>query len=217
MAGALYDAAMPDLPVMLNVRERRVVVVGGGATASRRVASLVECGGRVVVIAPQVTPQIEKLRVEVHRRAYQASDLEGAFLVVIATDDRQVNEAVHREAASGGVLVNRTDESARGDVAVMAHGRQGEVTVAVSTGGGSAQAAAAIRDELLGGLDESWITLLRLVGGFREQLRRVPESPKRQAALRRLADGEALGILKTGGEAALREHWERIVMEAGQA
>lgn len=207
---------MPDLPVMLHVRERRVVVVGGGATARRRIASLAECGARVVVIAPRVDDQIEGPSVQVHRREYRAGDLEGAFLVVIATDDREINAAVQREAAGGGVLINRTDESEQGDLAVMAHGRRGPVTVAVSTGGTSAQAAALIRDQLVAGLDESWVTLLGTIGEFRERLRGLSESATRQAALRRLTDEQARRVLETGGEAALREHCERIIEEAGQ-
>jgi precorrin-2 dehydrogenase / sirohydrochlorin ferrochelatase len=98
---------MPDLPVMLNVRGKLAVVVGGGVAARRRIASLIECGARTRVIAPHVDQAIETAGGEVHRRAYREGDLEGACLVVIATDDPQVNDAVQREAIRRGALVNR--------------------------------------------------------------------------------------------------------------
>ena len=208
---------MSDLPVMLKVEGRRAVVVGGGPTAARRVATLVECGARVVVIAPQINPTICQPQVEIVRREYRPDDLTGAFLVVVATDDPAVNDVIGRQAAAAGVLVNRADEPQEGDFTVMAQGRRGAVTVAVSTGRASAQAAAAIRDDLLAKLDESWVRLLSVTAEYRQRLRSADDARKRQSAMRRLTDASAMAALRSGGEAALRDHCQRILEEVGQS
>ena len=206
---------MPDLPVMLRISGKKAVIVGGGSVALRRAAALTACGADVTVIAPHVDEEIQKLAVHIDRRPYHDGDLEGARLVVIATDDPQVNEAAHREADRVGALVNRTDAPDRGDLAVMAHDRRGAVTVAVATDGISAKAAATIRDELLVELDQDWVRLLEAVAPFRGLLQeRVKDLGRRRAALMKLADVESVALLKESGVEALRARCQAIVREA---
>src|SRR5919107_2287200 len=89
-------------PVGLRLLGRRVVVVGGGQVAHRRVAGLLEARARVTLVAPEVTPALEALvgpgSVTWLRRRYEAGDLDGAWYAVAATDDPAVNEAVAEEA-----------------------------------------------------------------------------------------------------------------------
>jgi precorrin-2 dehydrogenase/sirohydrochlorin ferrochelatase len=206
---------MPDLPVMLRVTGKKAVVIGGGTVARRRTAALVECGAHVTVIAPDVDDGIEGVQVE--RRAYREGDLRDAFLVVVATDDGEVNASVRREAVRGGVLINSTDGPERGDFSVMAHDRRGPLTVGVATDGISAKAAATIRDELLVELDRDWATLLETVTAYRDQLQLgVKDVAKRRAALMKLADEESVAVLKERGVAGLKERCEWIVREATQ-
>ncbi|MEL7088221.1 MAG: NAD(P)-dependent oxidoreductase, partial [Planctomycetota bacterium] len=101
----------PHLPVMLNLRGRRCVVVGGGAVAARRAASLVACGAQVVVVAPAMDEKLDTLLIERAERGYASGDLDGAFLVVIATDQPEVNQQVTADAAEERVLINRADEA----------------------------------------------------------------------------------------------------------
>ncbi len=229
---------LPRLPVMLNLAGRRCVVVGGGRVALRRCRSLLECGARITVIAPRIAGELRELGVTLAEREYAAGDLEGAFLVVIATDNPAANAAVAAEAAARGVPTNRTDDAAAGDVTFMAHARippnpprnpprnplrntpgslaAAPLTLAVDTGGGSASAAAAIRDELAAALDPAWATLLREAGPWRVALKkRGLEPAERAARLRRLTDHAAMRILRACGDAALREHLARVA--AGDA
>ncbi|MDR7445991.1 MAG: NAD(P)-dependent oxidoreductase, partial [Armatimonadota bacterium] len=89
-------------PLFVDLAGRRCVVVGGGAMAESKVEALVECGAEVVVISPQVTEKIrrwvEEGRLRWEPRAYRLGDLEGAWLVVSAPDDRSLNRAVWEEA-----------------------------------------------------------------------------------------------------------------------
>jgi precorrin-2 dehydrogenase/sirohydrochlorin ferrochelatase len=214
-----YHASMrgddePDAagwPVMLNLNGRRCVVVGGGPTAARRAESLVASGAQVVVVAPEFAPRLDGLLVERRERGYEAGDLDGAFLVVVATDRPEVNRRVAADAEAAGVLVNRADEPGAGDVTAMAAGRSGPVTVAVDSGGSSAAAGRAMLDELLERLDPDWPVLLAAARPWRRRVQRAVADPgERALRLRRLTDDQARHILRDHGEAGLAEHLRRV-------
>ncbi|MEM9418881.1 MAG: bifunctional precorrin-2 dehydrogenase/sirohydrochlorin ferrochelatase [Planctomycetota bacterium] len=208
--GSASDS-LPSLPVMLRVQGQRCVVVGGGAVAARRAASLVAYGAEVVVVAPAMDPKLDELLIERAERGYEAGDLDGAFLVVIATDNAEVNQQVADDAAEAGVLINRTDDAGAGDLTVMAHERQGPLTVAVDTGNTSAAATKAIRAELLEALDDDWITLLTEARPWRARIQAsVPEDAERAQRLRRLADDTAMQTLKQQGVSALRARLQAV-------
>ncbi len=206
---------MIGLPVVLNVFDRRCVVVGGGAVARRRAASLLEAGARVTVIAPRFDPDIAAMPVETVSRPYRTGDLQGAMLVVIATDDAAVNDQAEAEARRLSVLVNRTDDPDHSDLSVMAHAYHGPVTVAVHTGGVSAAAAAAIRRQLSEALDPDWPAMLEVLEPYRDRLQRaVAESSRRQGYLSKLGGPEAMRAYKSGGKGALERHCESLVEQA---
>lgn len=202
---------MHDLPVMLKVRGRRCVVVGGGGVAARRARALRDAGAQVVVIAPQIAPELASLGVTYLQRAYRPGDLAGAWLAVAATDDPAVNQQVAREAAQSGVLINRADDPEAGDWTVPAHAHHGPVTLAVHTGGVSASAAAAIRRQLSAALDPDWPALLAAVAAYRDRIqRRFADPQDRQQRLRKLTDEQAMNILKSQGVDALRRYCESL-------
>lgn len=190
---------------MLDVRGRRCVVVGAGGVGSRRARVLSEAGAKVVVIALQVHPSARLAGQRVEERAFEPDDLDGALLVVAATDIPEINDAVCEAAAERGVLINRADDPAKGDIAFMASHRDGPLTIAVHSGGASANAAARIRDLIAGELDPLWAELLRLALPVRESIQqKVNEPAKRAELLRRLTDDQAIRALKEGGESALQ-------------
>ena len=202
---------MPPLPVMLNLSGKRCVIVGGGPVAVRRAKALREAGASVTVIAPNTEPELTAPPLELHHRPYRTGDLGGAFLVVIATDDPQVNEAVARDAQAAGVLVNRPDNPDAGDFTVPAHAHHGPITLAVHTGGASASASATIRRELSDALDPDWPTLIELAAGFRPLLqRRYPDPAERRERLMKLADPHAMAILKDRGKDALLDYYRGL-------
>jgi len=206
---------MADLPIMLRIEGRRCVVIGGGTVAARRAASLRACGAQLTIIAPAIDPTLEAQlgdRVTWESRGYQPGDLRGAVLAVIATDDAAVNAAAAAEAREHGVLINRADDPAAGDFAVPAHTHHGPLTVAVHTAGISASLAANLRRQLSAALDPDVPRLLGLVGPYRTTIQQAIADPAaRRAALRRLADDEALALLKTEGEDALRRRCQSLV------
>ena len=132
------------------------MVVGGGTVATRKACKLLQAGAEVVVISPEVRPELLGMDVEVYDRAYEYGDLEGAYLAFTATDSRGVNAAVAREAKERGVCINVADRPSEGDFAVPSTLRRGGLQVAVSTGGASPTLAKRIREELEASFGPEW-------------------------------------------------------------
>lgn len=196
---------------MLRVAGRRCVVVGGGAVGARRAATLVAGGAEVVVIAPDLHEKLDGLLIERAERGYEAGDVDGAFLVVVATDDPAVNQRVADDADHEGCLVNRADEAGAGDLTIMGHDRRGPLTIALDTGHSSAAAGRRIRAALLEALDDDWITLLSEARPWRAKLQRDVHDPAtRRQRLVRLTDDAALQTLKQHGHAALKTHLQHV-------
>ena len=147
-------------PVGLRLHGRRVVVVGGGQVAHRRVAGLLEAGALVTVVSPEVTPALEGLlersSLEWQRRRYADGDLTGAWYAVAATDDPAVNAAVAAEAERSHTFCARADDRAASSVWTPAVGRQDDLVIGVH-GGGDPQRAIGVRDAVLAGLTDGSI------------------------------------------------------------
>jgi precorrin-2 dehydrogenase / sirohydrochlorin ferrochelatase len=145
------------------------VVVGGGEVANRKARKLLQARAKVVLISPEVKPELESMAAEVRRRPYKEGDLEGASLAFAATNVRDVNAAVAREARRRGIPVNVVDEPSEGDFALPSVLRRGRLQVAVSTGGASPTLAQKIRRELEAVFGSEW-------AGVVEELRRKRRS-----------------------------------------
>ncbi|GLZ52825.1 uroporphyrinogen-III C-methyltransferase [Actinomycetospora sp. NBRC 106378] len=136
-------------PVGLDLAGRRVVVVGGGSVAQRRVAGLLEVGADVHVVSPAVTTALEALassrEIAWEQREYATGDLDAAWYCVAATDSAAVNAAVAAEAEGARVFCVRADSAGEGTAVTPAVGRYDDVTVGV-IGGGDPRRAAGVRD-----------------------------------------------------------------------
>ncbi|GAA1836965.1 uroporphyrinogen-III C-methyltransferase [Pseudonocardia ailaonensis] len=132
--------------VGLELAGRRVVVVGGGQVAQRRVARLIAAGALVEVVAPEVTPAVEGMasarEITWTARRYAEGDLDGAWYVIACTDDPQVNEAVGAEAERARVFCVRADDGSRGTAVTPATGEYDGLTVGVLASGAHRRSAA---------------------------------------------------------------------------
>jgi uroporphyrin-III C-methyltransferase/precorrin-2 dehydrogenase/sirohydrochlorin ferrochelatase len=160
MASPVHPATGVVYPVGLRLLGRRVVVVGGGQVAHRRVAGLLEARASVTVVSPEVTPALEALvtpgSVTWVQRGYRRGDLDGAWYAVAATDDPAVNAAVAAEAEEGRIFCARADDRAASSVWTPATGRHGDLVVGVH-GGGDPQRAIGVRDAVVAGLTDGTI------------------------------------------------------------
>jgi uroporphyrin-III C-methyltransferase/precorrin-2 dehydrogenase/sirohydrochlorin ferrochelatase len=147
-------------PVGLRLLGKRVVVVGGGQVAHRRVAGLLEARALVTVVSPEATPALEALvgpgAVTWLRRRYERGDLADAWYAVAATDEPAVNAAVAAEAEALRIFCARADDRSASSVWTPAVGRQGDLVVGVH-GGGDPQRAVGVRDAVLAGLTDGSI------------------------------------------------------------
>jgi siroheme synthase-like protein len=191
-------------PLLLDLRDRLVVIVGGGAVAVRKAAGLLDAGAtRVRVVAPTFHANVPAA-VEQVAEAYAAHHLDGATLVFAATDSPAVNEQVVRDANARGVLVNRADEGdPGGDFTTPAKFQDGGVIVTVSAG--SAALSAAIRDDLAARLDPRQAKMATAMQLLRPMIQAAGLDPdQRRAIFRDLAGAEALDQLKSAGIDQLR-------------
>jgi uroporphyrin-III C-methyltransferase/precorrin-2 dehydrogenase/sirohydrochlorin ferrochelatase len=128
-------SGLPDYPLALSMAGKRAVVVGGGRVARRRVLRLLEAGAHVVVIAPEVDPELAVLPIAVLRREYQDGDLATAWLAHAATSDPAVNARVAAEAECCRIWCVRADDAAASPAWTPAVARHGDIAVAITAGG----------------------------------------------------------------------------------
>ena len=153
---------MPDFPPYpsgLRLADRRVVVVGGGQVAQRRIPVLIAAGARVVVVSPEVTPAIEGMLAEItwHERGFEPADLDDSWYAIAATDVPSVNAAVLEAAEARRVFCVRADDARAASAWTPATGRYGGVTVAVLANR-EPRKSAAVRDEIMGALRDGLIS-----------------------------------------------------------
>jgi uroporphyrin-III C-methyltransferase / precorrin-2 dehydrogenase / sirohydrochlorin ferrochelatase len=155
------SADYPPYPSGLRLKGRRVLVVGGGHVAQRRVPGLLDAGADVVLVSPVVTPALEGLagsgEIDWHERGFDNADLDDTWYVIAATDDTETNEQISAVAEAQRIFCVRSDDAPKATAWTPAVGRHAGVTVAV-LGNREPRKSAAIRDEIIVGLRDGAIT-----------------------------------------------------------
>jgi precorrin-2 dehydrogenase / sirohydrochlorin ferrochelatase len=193
-------SAAAQYPVNLVLTGRPCLVVGGGRVARRKVEGLVACDARVTVVAPKVDDELAALPgVTVERRPYRAGEAGagGYRLVITATDDRAVNQAVHDDAEAAGVWVNSADDPDRCTFTLPAVVRRGPLMVTVATGGHSPAVSSWLRARLDEEYGPEYETLIELLAEERAAIQaagRSTEGLAWQAAL----DSDMLSLIRGG-------------------
>ena len=163
-------------PIFLNISGKRCVVVGGGQVALRKVRTLLEYGASVEVVSPELCSELSQLadsgEIRVRPRSYQAGDLQDAVIAIAATNDRQINLEVVKEARKRGVLVNVVDDAESSDFIAPSYLRRGDITIAVSTGGRSPALARKIRTRLEKDFGDEYASLALLLNEVRTEVKR---------------------------------------------
>jgi len=176
-------------PAFLNLEGRKCVVVGGGHVGLRKARALVKCGANVMVIACKDSQDVMPIQdmglIEVKETDYAASDLDGAFIVVAATDDPRLNRRIVSDARAAGALANSVDDPEYCDFIVPATVRRGELALCVSTGGASPMLAAKIKRRLENDFGPEYATAVELLLRIRPM---VLESKLDEVTRRRLFD-----------------------------
>ena len=162
-------------PVYLNLENRRCVIIGGGGVAEGKIARLREAGAVISVVSPDATPGIRQMAADGilrwEPRTYRPGDLEGAFIAIAATNDRDVNRAIYKEAEARGVMLNAVDDPPNCSFIAPSIVQRGPVTVAISTGGASPALARKLRESLQASGDLAWADLAGVMTAARARLR----------------------------------------------
>ena len=173
---------MKYYPINLDINGRNCLVVGGGAVGLRKVNTLLDCGARVTVVSPEVESQIEQMaqkgRVQLERRAYTTSDLDGKFLVIGATDDNTLNRKISWDAGRKKMLCNIADVPDACNFILPSIVQRGDLIVAISTSGSSPAFAKTLRKELEARYGEEYGDLLALMSAIRSRLLSQAHAPE---------------------------------------
>ena len=203
-------------PVYIQMQGQPCVVIGGGKIAEGKADGLLAAEANVTVISPELTPRLYELAEQYHityiPRTYQPGDLRGAFLVICATDQIEINHQVWQEATANRQLVNVVDDTPRCNFIAPSILRKGDLTIAISTSGKAPALAVRLKERLGRELGPEYERFLELAGDLREPLaRHVPDFERRKALWYELVDSEILDVLAEGKEAKAREIISRVV------
>ncbi|MGA3157139.1 MAG: siroheme synthase CysG [Steroidobacteraceae bacterium] len=215
---------MDYLPVFLDLRGRAVVVVGGGEVAARKIELLRSAQARIRVIAPVLAPELATLRSAGHIEhlcsEFVPAHLEGAALVIAATDDPQINATVHAAASAQGLFVNVVDDARHCSFIMPAIIDRTPLLVAVGTSGTAPVLARHIRTLLEAVLPQRLGTLAALAGRWRERVRSaLPALPARRRFWDEFLEGPLARQLLHGAtdEASLERQLAALLSNADTA
>ncbi len=166
----------PWYPVFLDLRGRPVLVVGGGDLAAEKVRGLRAAEAAISVVAASLNGELAALReageIAHLAREYREGDMAGFSVVMAAQGDSAANARLSAEARARGILLNAADDPGNCDFILPAVLREGPLTLAISTGGGSPAMARRVREELTDYLSEDTAPLADLIAETRADLRR---------------------------------------------
>ncbi|MBA3944997.1 MAG: bifunctional precorrin-2 dehydrogenase/sirohydrochlorin ferrochelatase [Herpetosiphonaceae bacterium] len=207
---------MKGYPITLtNLQRGRCIVVGGGAVAERKVSGLLEAGAPVEVISPDITPQLDAWHVAgqitYHAEPYHRGSLTGARLVIAATNEHAVNAAVADEGQALGALVNVADDPAASDFHTAGVVRRGDITLTVSTSGGSPALAALMRRRLEATFGPEYAELATWLRQIRDTVGPQLQPQSRTALYRALATEEVLDWLRAGDHEQLATYTDHLL------
>ncbi len=196
----------------LKLTGRRCLVVGGGEIGLEKVEGLLACDGRVVVVAPEVEPGIERLAaegsIEWHAREYESEDLEATFIAIAATNDTDVNIRVYDDAERRAMLINVVDVPPLCNFILPAIVRTGPLAIAISTAGASPALAKRMKAQIAAEYGEPYARLAVLLNEVRGWAKgTLPTYQDRKVFFEGIVGGQPdpIELLRAGDEQAVRD------------
>ncbi len=204
---------MDQFPLFITLRERRVLVVGGGPVAARKVRSVINAGADIHVIAPTLCGSLATLAendtITHDARNYEAGDATDFWLIVAATNDNAVNLQIAEDAHSVGALVNVADTPKVGNVSFASVVDRAPLQIAISTGGHSPILARLLRARIAAFIPKSYGALAQLAGDYRDHIKtRFDSLNDRRRFWEAVLTGPIARRLLTGDDAGARAQLE---------
>ena len=203
-------------PIYVQLNEQPCVVIGGGKIAEGKVDGLLAANAKVKIVSPELTPHLHDLvkqnQIEYAARHYQVGDLTGAFMVICATDQTEINHQVWQEASANQQLVNVVDDTPRCNFIAPAILRKGDLNIAISTGGKAHALAVRLKQRLQEEIGPQYERFLELSGQLREPLaRHIPDFETRKKLWYELVDSNILELLSQDNEPAALDLISEVV------
>ncbi len=197
-------------PIYLDLKDRAVLVVGGGVIAEGKAVQLVEAGARVRLVSPDLTSRLTELaesgEIEYRQGEFKIDDLRGVVLVISATNDQAVNEEVARLAVEWELLHNVVDQPALCNFITPALVTRGELQISVSSGGGSPSLIQRVKREIGELIGDEYGELLEVAAEMRAEAKRlIPDFEARRIVLHAFVESEAIELLRAGKREQARQ------------
>ncbi|MHB1462482.1 MAG: precorrin-2 dehydrogenase/sirohydrochlorin ferrochelatase family protein [Armatimonadota bacterium] len=192
---------MPHYPICVDFSNKTCVVIGGGLVAERKVVSFLDFGASVTVVAPALTPRLANLadegKITCRVGSYFASELDTAYIVVAATDDREINRLISSDAQQRGIPVNVVDDPELCTFFVPATIRHRDVVISVSTAGKCPSLARRIKDTIATQIGAEYGELAEILGEVRDEIKTAyPDIEDRKQIYQRILDSDILPLLE---------------------
>lgn len=162
---------MAYFPFMIDIKDKKCLVVGGGLVAYRKVTDLLQFGAAVTVVSVEVCKEIEKLQqVEIIKKAYAPEDIEDKFLVIAATDLAEVNRTISEDCERRKIFVNAVDIKDACSFIFPAMIKRDDLVISISTGGDSPAGAAYLKEKIEKCIPEQYEKNLKFLGSIRSKV-----------------------------------------------
>ncbi|NKB68553.1 MAG: bifunctional precorrin-2 dehydrogenase/sirohydrochlorin ferrochelatase [Candidatus Latescibacteria bacterium] len=186
----MIQSLNPYFQIGLDIRDQPCLVIGGGREATEKSGRLLEAGARLVLVSPQTTQQLDTWaregRLELRRRRFQETDLEGVLVVVnTVQDDTQLAQHIADRAAQQRFLLNTFDRPEYSNFGMVALVHPGHLRLTISTSNASPALARRLRQDLEGLFDDDFVDFLALLAQIRQRVKERVDDPHQRAALLR--------------------------------
>jgi precorrin-2 dehydrogenase/sirohydrochlorin ferrochelatase len=207
---------MSYYPIAVDLQDKKVVVVGGGTVAKRKIDALLQCGADVYLISLELIPELKRLlkdgKVKLIGRRLIKAYLKGAVLIIASTDDSALNLKVSAFAKKMGIPVNVVDRPADSDFIVPSVIRRGDLLIAVSTSGKSPALSKRIRERLGRQFGNEYKDFLMMMGRLRNEIlsRRLSQE-ENSRMFHQLVDSTILDSIRKKDWKEIAKNLEKIL------
>lgn len=193
---------MSYYPLYLDLENKTVLVVGGGAVACRKVQTLLEYGAVVKIVSPRIIDELKALVDQEHclwiAGVYSPEDIPGSVLIFSCTEKEDINARVARDAKTHNIPVNVVDDPDKCSFYVPSILKRGDLSIAVSTAGSSPKVAGLIRRQLEEIYGDEMAVYLGLLRTWRQKIKNSLPAGKRPLFWEKVTDGQVLEHIKNG-------------------
>ena len=177
---------MKFYPAMLNLKNKKCAIIGGGLVALRKCKALLECEASITVVSPTFQSEFAELapdQILLIQDVFRARYIDDCFLVIAATEEKEVNSEIYRYCEKNRILVNVADEPELCSFIATAYFRRGDLTISISTGGKSPALAKRIKEEIEKSYPAEYAQYVETMGLLRASIMKKGYSQEERAQI----------------------------------